>query len=182
MITHHRQQAENKKGFTLMEVLVYVAVLVIIITAVSSFFLWLIKSNTKAKVMRETLDNARRVMEIMSYEIKEAKSVYTPTSIFDSHPGQLSLETIHYLPEGEKTTYINFYLCEDRLCFKKEDLNPIALTSDRVRVANLVFNQIITGETPSIQINLKVDYKGPTNRPEYQASVNLKSTASLRSY
>jgi len=171
-----------KKGFTLIEMLIYIAVLSIIILAVSSFFLWTVRSNTKAKAMRETQDNARRIMEIMTSEIKEAKNIYTPTSIFDSHPGQLSLETTKYLPEGETKSYIDFYLCEERLCLKKESQNPITLTSDQVKVSNLVFTQIVSGEIPSIQIDLRIDFKDTTGRPEYQASVNLKSTASLRSY
>jgi len=172
-----------KKGFTLIEVLVYVAVLSIIILTVSGFLIWTMRSNTKAKVMKETQDNARRAMEIMTYEIKEAKSIYTPTSVFGSHPGQLSLEIKKYLPEGEDNTYIDFYLCENQLCLKKESKNPIALTSDRVKVSNLVFNQIATTSTlPSIQINLQIDYKTLAERPEYQASFITTSTVSLRSY
>ena len=168
-----------KKGFTLTEVLIYLGVLMIIILAVSSFFLWITRSNTKAKTMRETLDNSRRAMEIMTYEIREAKSIYTPTTTST----QLSLETVHYLPEGEKATYVDFYLCEERLCLKKEGQNPIALTSNNVEVKNLEFSQIATTSTaPSIQINLKIDYKAPSAKPEYQASVNTTSTASLRSY
>lgn len=165
-----------------MEILVYIAVLSIVIVAIVSFVLWSIHSNTKAKVMRETLDNARRAIEIMSHEIKEAKNIYNLTSIFDSHPGQLSLETKKYLPEGEKTSFIDFYLCSTQLCFKKESQDPIALTSDNVEVNNLVFTKIITGDIPSIQIDLKVDYKNPADRPEYRASVNLTSATSLRSY
>lgn len=119
----------------------------------------------------------------MSNEIKEAKSIYFPTSVFDSHPGQLSLETIKYLPEGEIKTYIDFYLCGTQLCLKKESQDPIALTSDRVKISNLIFSQIATTSTiPSIQINLKIDYKSPAARPEYQASFNTTSTISLRSY
>ena len=173
---------DSRIGFTLMEILVYIAVLSIVIVAIISFVLWFTHSNTKAKVMRETLDNARRAMEIMSSEVKEAKSVYTPTSIFDSHPGQLSLETSKYLPEGEKTSFIDFYLCDNRLCLKKESQDPVALTSDSMEVNKLVFTRILSGESPSIQIDLTIDYKNPTNRPEYQASVNLTSTASLRNY
>ena len=52
-------------GFTLMEILVYIGVLGIVIVTISSFLIWSIHSNTKAKVMRETLDNTRRAMEIM---------------------------------------------------------------------------------------------------------------------
>jgi len=167
-----------KKSFTLTEMLVYVAVLAIIVLAVSSFFLWTTRSNTKTRAMREALDNSRRAMEIMSSEIKEAKSIYTPTTTST----QLSLETTKYLPTGEETTYIDFYLCGTQLCLKKESQNPIALTSDRVEVNNLIFSQIITGGNPSVQIDLGINFKNPQNRPEYQASVNLKSTASLRSY
>ena len=169
-------------GFTLIEILIYIVVLVIIITAVSTFFLWGIRSNTKAKVMRETLDNSSRAMETITREIKEAESIYTPTSVFNSHPGQLSLEATKYLPEGETTSYVDFYLCGTQLCFKKESQDPIALTSDKVEVSNLVFSRIITNEIPSVQINLNIDYKDSTGRPEYQASVNLISTISLRRY
>lgn len=169
----------NQKSFTLIEILVYIAVLAIITVAISSFFLWFIHSNTKARAMRETLDNTRRAMEIMTYEIKEAKSIYTPTTTST----QLSLETTKYLPEEEKTTYVDFYLCGTRLCLKKESQTPVALTSDRVVVNNLEFLEIATTSTaPSIQINLKIDYKNPTGRPEYRASANLTSTAVLRSY
>lgn len=172
-----------KMGFTLIELLAYIGVLAIIILAISSFFLWAVRLNAKARAIRETVDNARRAMEIMTYEIKEAKTIYTPTSIFDSQLGQLSLEKVKYLPEGEVTTFIDFYLCGTQLCFKKESESPIALTSDRVEVKSLTFSQVATTSTvPSIQINLKIDYKAPANKPEYQASVNVTSTASLRSY
>lgn len=176
----------NQKSFTLIEILVYIAVLAIITVAVSSFFLWFIHSNTKARAMRETLDNTRRAMEIMTYEIKEAKSIYIPTTTST----QLSLESTKHLPEGETVSYIDFYLCGTQLCFKSEPASsiatsskPLALTSDQVEVKNLVFLQIATTSTkPSVRINLKIDYKNPADRPEYQASVNLTSTASLRSY
>ncbi|MFQ6049562.1 MAG: PilW family protein [Candidatus Paceibacterales bacterium] len=172
-----------KKGFTLMEILVYIGILAIIVLAASSFFLWISRSNTKAKVTRETLDNARRAMEIITYEIKEAEGIYTPTSAFSTSTGQLSLETTKYLLRGEDTTYIDFYLCQKRLCLKKEGQNPIAFTSDRVEIKNLEFSQIATTSTiPSVQINLRVDYKTPAAKPEYQASINTTSTASLRSY
>ncbi len=174
------QRLRNKKnkGFTLMEVLVYIGILVLILAAIFSFLIWSIRSSAKARVMRETSDNARRAMETIIYEIKGARAVYFPTTTST----QLSLETIHYLPENERTTYIDFYICGTQLCLKKESQNPIALTSDKVEVTNLFFTPVVTGLIPSVQIEIEIDYKNPHNRPEYQASVNLKSTASLRSY
>lgn len=163
--------AKKMVGFTLVEILVYIAVLSIVILAISSFLLWSIQSNNKAKVMRETLDNARRAMEIMTYEIKGAKSI-SPTS------------TATYLSlEKKDGSYIDVYLDETTLYRKEESKDPIALTSNKVEVNNLEFTYIATATTtPSVQISLTVNYKNPANRPEYQAAVNLKSTTSLRTY
>jgi len=161
-----------------MEILVYIGVFSIIIVSISSFVLWAVHSNTKAKVMRETLENARRAMEIMTREIKEAKNVYGPTTI----ASQLSLETEKYLQTGEKTAYIDFYICGTQLCSRKDGRDPVALTSEKLEITNLTFSKIITGESPSVQINLRINYKNPNNRSEQQASVNLRSSASLRSY
>lgn len=163
-----------------MEILIYIAVLAMIILAVSVFFTWTIKTNAKVKVAREVLDNAQRVMAIMTYEIKEAKSIYTPTSTST----QLSLETTHYLPSGESSSYIDFYLCgtaTTTLCFKKESQDLVVLTFDRLEVNNLEFTLIGT-TTPSVKIDLGINFKNPQNRPEYQAVINLTSTVSLRSY
>jgi len=167
-----------KKGFTLMEVLVYVGILSIIIVAVISFVVWAMRSDFKARVARETLNNAQRAIKVMVHEIKEAQSVYDPAS--DS--SQLSLETTKYSADGEETSYIDFFLCGTRLCFKKEGQNPIALTSDNIEITNLDFNYIILGSASSVQINLEANYKNPFNRADRNYLVNLTSTASLRSY
>jgi len=165
----------------LIETLVYIGILIIVVGVVFSYLIWCVRSSTRVKVARETSDNARRAMEIMVYEIKEARTIYVPTSTST----QLSLETLHYLPVGtvaEDTTYIDFYICGTQLCLKKESQNPITLTSDEVEVSNLLFTRVVTDQIPSVQIELEIDYKNPNNQPEYQASVDLKSTASLRNY
>jgi type II secretory pathway pseudopilin PulG len=160
-------------GFTLIEILVYIVILGILMIAISSFLIWSNRSNIKAKVMRETLEDASRAMDIMVREIKEAKSVYTPTT----NSSQLSLETINYLPANEQVTYIDFFLCGSSLCFKKESQDLVSITKD-----NVAFTRIVSGNSTSVQIVLGMNYKNPSNRPEYQATVNLTSAASLRSY
>ena len=160
------------KGFTLIEVLAYIGVLSIVMVVITSFIIWSVHSTNKIKVIRETLYNARRSMEIMTYEIRKAKNI-SPTTT-SSHL---------YL---ENTTTTEFYLCGaalTTLCQRKGEADPIYLTSERVEVKNLEFTQIATSTTtPSIQINLKIDYKNPANRPELEASVVSTSTISLRSY
>lgn len=59
-----------EKGFTLTEILVYIAVLSIIVLALSSFFLWASRFNVKTKITREVFDNMRRTMEALTSEIR----------------------------------------------------------------------------------------------------------------
>ncbi|OHA70234.1 MAG: hypothetical protein A3F15_01775 [Candidatus Wildermuthbacteria bacterium RIFCSPHIGHO2_12_FULL_40_12] len=173
--------AKNNKGFTLIEILVYIAILAIIFFVIVSFLIWSIRANAKAKVMNEVLNNVKRAMEIISYEIREASSIYDPTSAFGLHPGQLSLETVHYLPSGEESAFVDFYLCGTQLCFKKESQEPIALTLDSVEVERLVFTKVVVNDASSIQVDLTVKYNSSSDRSEYQSSINLRSAASLRS-
>lgn len=170
-------------GFTLVEILIYVGVLTVIVSAVSSFFLWATRSNAKNKAEIEALESARTALGIMTSEIREAYSIYSPTSVFLSSEGQLSLETTKYLPLNETYSFIDFYLCGEQICFKKEGQDPFAITSDKAEIEVLEFSQILSTSTaPSIKINLKINYKTSASRPELKASVDLNSTAALRVY
>lgn len=173
----------NQKGFTLIEMLVYISVLTIICAAIVSFLFWAIKTNAKSRAAAEVSDNARRAMETMFYEIRQATSVYTPTSVFDVSQGQLSLETKISPPNNETKTYEDFYLADGKLYLKKEGIAPEQITSDQVRVSNLIFKYLgSSGNLASVQINLKVEYNDSSGRPEFQAEVNLISSATLRGY
>ena len=88
----------------------------------------------------------------------------------------------NYLPDGEVASYLDFYLCgpeNKTLCLKKESEDPIALTSERIEITNLGFIYVASS---SVEISFDVNYKNPNNRPEYQASINLKSIGSIRLY
>jgi type II secretory pathway pseudopilin PulG len=167
-----------EKGIGLIEVLVYVGVFSLIMVIVTSFVFWFIRSNTKAKVMREVLDSSKRVMDLITQEIKESDYVYLPTT----SATQLSLKTKKYPAPGEEFSYLDFYLCGFRICMKKESQDPIYLTPENIKVNNLVFTQITSGDYLSIRINLGINYNNINNRPEYEASIDLTSAASSRSY
>ena len=168
---------KQKQGFTIMETVVYVSVLAIIIGAVISLLVWTVKIQKKTKAIQEVTDNARVAMRIVSQEIKEAKDIYLPTSVLNSDLGQLSLETGKYLDLGETSSFLDFYICEEALCFKKEGENSMALTSDKIKVNKLKFIEVITNNRKSVEIELSLESKN-----DNQASIELISAASLRNY
>lgn len=174
---------KNRRGFSLIELVVYVGVITILTSAIVLFAMWTIQVAAKIKINYALTNNARRAMEIMTYEIKKSKSIYTPTSIFGASPGHLSLEQTATSSPQETTTFIDFFLCGQNLCEKKEGQNPVALTNDQVKITNLSFTQLSNSSTaPSVQISFRLESANLSNRPEYNGFIELTNAATLRPY
>ncbi len=178
-----RGRAKFRTGFTLIEMIIYVALVTTVISVIVGFAFWAIQVGSKVKINYEVTDNARRAMETMVFEIKKSKSIYTPTAIFDVSPGQISLEQIATTTPGEVMTFVDFFKCADSLCLKREGQDPVKITTAQVKIVNLSFSPLLNSTTtPSVQINLQVDSVSSSSRPEYFSSINLTTTAALRSY
>ena len=172
----------NTAGFSLIEMLLYIALVVIIISSIVFFGIWAIQVGAKTKTNSEVLGNARRAMETMVYEIRRSKSVYAPTSNFDTDPGQLSLEQTNATGADESSGFIDFFICNQALCLKREKADPVALTNSSVRVTSLIFNQRLNSvDSPSIRISLRVASASST-MPGETTLIDLTTAANLRSY
>ena len=171
------------KGFTLIEMIIYVALVTTVISVIVGFAFWAIQVGSKVKINYEVTDNTRRAMETVVFEIKKSKGIYAPTAVFDASPGQISLEQIATTTPGEVVTFVDFFKCADSLCLKREGQDPVKITTAQVKIVNLSFSQLLNSTTtPSVQINLQVDSASSSSRPEYFSSINLTATAALRAY
>lgn len=166
-----------KKAFTLIEMLVFLAVFTLLISAVAAFLLWTVRGNVKSRAVREVIDNGRRALAAVTYEIRSASVLYTPTLTSN----QISLETAAGAPTGETTVYVDIYRCGLRLCVKREGEPPVALTSEAVEVTNVAFRQIGT-TTPAVEVGFSVRYKNPLAWTSEQASFAATTTVALRGY
>ena len=164
-----------------MELIIYITIFVIITVFFTSFVMDQIKVQSKNRIHKEVLDNSHRIMETMLWEIQYASNVYTPTSAFDNDLGQLSLETQQSKPTDESTTYIDFYLDNNqRLCVKRERENGQILTSENIKITNLVFDHLTTPYTKGVQIQLTAVYDNPQQKTAYRATTTLTSSAFMR--
>jgi type II secretory pathway pseudopilin PulG len=168
----------KSRGFTLVEAIVYLAILIIIVGAVVNLLLFVFRSNVAVQATREVEANVQIVMDQFAKEIRAAGSIYTPTT----SASQLSLETTNSLPAGETSTYIDFFLCGTRVCVKRESQLPQALTSEEVEITSLQFTEVRTGAISSFHIALDIEYVNPGNKPERDASMSTTTTISMRAY
>lgn len=171
---------ELQSGFTLIEVLIYATIFVIIGVVISSYFIQIVNVTETSRRARESNDNASRAMNVITQEIKHATAVYTPTSVFGTNPGQLSLETTRDLPAEENTTYVDFYLDDEGIYLKREGQAGELITSEKVKVTTFTFTHLTGGTDTSVQVNLTVEYIDAASGPK--TPVTLTQTASLRSF
>jgi type II secretory pathway pseudopilin PulG len=172
----------RKKGFTLIELVLYIGIVGIVSGMLIGSFFFILKMKTKAEIADAVLANAESAMEAMLFEIKHAQSIYTPMSVFGVHPGELSLVTTENLPPDETVTYVDFFP-NNQFYKKREGQLPELLVGESVKITNLVFTHLYPGTNyPSIRVSLTVAYDTPIEELAEETAVTLVGTASLRSY
>jgi len=142
--TYHRKP---RFGFTLVEVMISVALAAVILVAAFNLLWQVLMTQTKSLAMREVQQNARLAIRRMEVEIRNASGVKTGVgeSVFGAHPGKLTLDfpgdgtdvvfdsATTSIPLGSATTTIR------TLRVKVGSGAPIDLTNTHVDVQNLVF-------------------------------------------
>jgi len=171
----------NKKGATLIELIIYITIVTGILIMASTFAWNIINNKSKSQAVQEVQENGRFIMEKLTQEIRAA---YNITSVTNTPPKlTLSMKDTNLNPTITEV----FYLQNNSLMFSQSNQTyctpavPCVLNSNQVKITNLNFTNLSSGnKTQNIKINLTIEHINPNQRPEWQASVNLESTVELR--
>lgn len=168
-----------------MEVIVYTALLIVVISYVVFFAINIFNAESKSRARREVVLATERGLRSITEEIRRAHGVYEPTSVFDDANGQLSLVSIsNIIPADEAYGYVDFFLSDGVIYRKIEGQSAEAMTSPNVSVTELTFEHINQG-TPEIfpeSVRVRVEAENRTANLELQSSFEAESAASPRGY
>ena len=161
------------KGFTLIELILYIAIITIVMSALIPFAWNIIEGSAKSSVEQEVSSQARYVSERIKYEIRNATSINTPA------PGASgSVLILNTSP----STIIDLNSSKVRI---SDDGGPLTnLNSNETEVSGLNFTsyQSSDGKTKHIQFSFTVDDNYTGSRQEYDApAITIESSAELRS-
>jgi len=172
------KKAEQNKGFTLIEMMVYVVLVILLTATVVNLLLWTLDTGDKTEGEKKVVAAQRQAFRTLGFWIREAKDIYSPTS----SSTQLSLVTTRGLPPEEDVTYVDFYKCGSRLCMKKEFADPSLVTTDAVELEKINFETIGPASHPSVRVGLRLKYKGKPGNTSDRAVSSATTTLSLREY
>lgn len=156
----------NNKGYTLIEQLIYLALVAAIAIIFTSFTADVVRTSVKALAIKEVNQSARILMAQISQEIKTAKQINSISS------SQLSLTNYN------NTTVVFEYDSANYLVTFNNGSGAVPISNDSVRVTSFSFNELTNGV---IEINLGLSQKNP-NLPEVQKyHLEVSSVVALRS-
>lgn len=163
---------KSPKGFTLIEVLIYVAIIGVVISSFVSFSISSTNARNKTYVIQEVQANARVVKELISREIKEASSVVAPSS--GSSTSVLELD----VPDTSNNTL--YSLSNGVLYRQVGSFDPDQISSQETEISDLVFsNNSLSGDKDSVTFSFTIDFRNSDSN-FFDYSESLSGSANIR--
>lgn len=162
-----------KNGYTVIEMVVYVAVFAVVITISTSFLINLVDIETSLKAKRTVRENATYALGRISDEIRNAASVDAASSTFNSNlalGGQVILNM-----QDESTTTIS--VSSNKINLATAGNPATAITSETVSVDNLTFLFKELTNSNVLDITIDLEYKA---KEKLKAPLSINTSVSLR--
>jgi len=166
----------KQNGFTLVETLIYVAIIGMVLSSFVVFSISISNSRSKTYVVQEVHANTRTALNVMSQKIRSATGVNTASSTFGVDPGFLSLSM------ASSTLNPTILALDSNILGIKEGSNATtSITSDEVKITNLVFTDLSgTGNRGNVRIEMTVEYNNIDTDIIYNYSQSIQTTVGLR--
>src|SRR6185369_17697825 len=150
------KKTRTKKGFTLVELIIVIAIFTLVIGATLKFFIATLSGRAKAPTHIEAQEQARLAEDHIIYEIRRANGI-AGTSVFGTNLASStgSLDLTMSVPARNPTS---FSLASGTIYIKQGANAKIALTSNDVTVTNLTFTNLSSsnGRSKDILMNMTV--------------------------
>jgi type II secretory pathway pseudopilin PulG len=166
---------KHQKGFTLVEMILYVSVCSILLLTISTFLSFLLGARIRSQAMTEVNQQGFRAMNLLALTIRNARSIEIP--VISATSSTLSLTTKD--PNLNPTI---FDIASGTLRIKEGGKQPVVLTNSRVIVSGLTFQNLSATSSLEriIRISFVVDYGNISGKDEYSFTKTFSESATLR--
>ncbi len=163
-------KADKQRGFSLMEVLIYIVLVGGVVTSFVIFFLAMQVVQSKNLAVYETVYNLRLPMDLIAYNVRSSVLVVTPAK---------SSSSTELVFEDREGVNIRFYKENNRIKYNR-GTSTMFLTSDNIEITDLIFENNSAGNQRS---NVSINIVGRTKDAysgEYYFSKQYNSAISVR--
>lgn len=169
---------KNKQGMTLVEIIIYVAILGFVSTAFITMSINMLSLKSKSISQQEISSTLRLLSQKINYEIKNAKSISSTTAT--------SL-TLILADSSRSPTVFDLNNGNLRMAFGNSGScpisNPCILNSNLINISNFSVTNLSSGDsqTQNIKYTITGNYKNISGRAEFDASGSINDSIEVRS-
>ena len=173
----------NSKGLTFIELILYISIVTIMLTAIVPFGWSTINSGVKNSTQQEVYTQARYASERLKYEIRSATGINAGASSFDVNLANNSSQKLQ-LAETSPVNTLDISVTTAGLV-QLDPGNDVAYTINSVdtKITNLTFTNYTSADNKTKHIGFTLtivsNYSG--QRKEYNETVTLRGSAEVRS-
>src|SRR3989338_4365178 len=158
----------NRRGFTLVEMIIYIAIVSVILVSISYLMIDIAGGQIKSEARLEVNYNLRLISQRLLADIHSAQNI-----------SSLAPDTLVLAGPGGTVTY-NFDATNFELTRQVASNPAVVLNTKAVEISGSFSDRSFLGRTKNVSVQLTVSYKNPGNLPDYQASESLNFAAELR--
>jgi Tfp pilus assembly protein PilW len=165
-----------RKGFTLIEFILYFALVAIVIGAITAFAVDIVKTRSKTAVIAEVEQNMRFGLQRILRTVRQASELNVGASTLNSDAGLLSVDMI-----AASNTPTVFDLSGGALRIKEGAGQAVALTAPNVTVTKLRFSKDnLGGNNNAVTTEMTVTWSGGSGDQAFTYSASASATAVIR--
>lgn len=162
----------NKKmvGYTLVEALIYLAILAIIITAVMGITVSMIKALAEVRANQALSLSAQSSLELIVRQVRAAETIVVEESVFGVNPGRLFLESVS---ADESLITYDFYVSGDKILLSTDGAAGVSLLNENVIVDSFIVRYFSGTNSEGVRAELEVRSNKPnsSSRTFYAAAI-----------
>ena len=152
-----------KRGFSLVEMLIYIAIVSATFLLIVNVCLTLSRSYASLRSAKEIQSAVGTGMETIVRETRGALSVDLAGSALGTHPGRLKLNTVF----NGVASVVELYATSSRIMMDRDGVFQGPLSPENVTVTNLIFRRMASSTIEAVKIDLTLQAgTGSTTRTE----------------
>lgn len=166
-------KTKQQSGYTLLELLLYVAIVGTLLISITAFFGMVADARVKNQSVSEVNDQGTAVMDSLTQTIRNATSITAPAAAGSG----ASLTLV--VPTGSLSPTV-FSLNGTTLQVTEGTGSAVALTSNDVQITSLTFKNLTrSGTSGIVQVSFVIQRTNPNSRNEYDYQRTFTSSAEI---
>lgn len=164
-----------QKGFTLVEMILYVALCSLLLVSISTLLSSLLSARVRSQAINEVNQQGFQVMHLMTSTIRNGRSIQTPSIGATS-----SLLSVTVVNSIASPTIFN--IASGTLRIQEGSGVSVALTNSRVSASALQFQNVSSASTTEkiVKLTFVLSSNNISGRSEYSFSKTFTGSATLR--